>query len=123
MCFCSLKEGNVLFNDVGHVVKHHSDSQRKNPIATIILQGIGLCYTRLEREIAQWVHHEESIWWSTTPWANALPLLFFLKQILHPIKLRYEIFTCIALGMTVIISGVNKRSPAFAEMKKKEEKS
>ena len=51
----------LQLHDVGHVVKHHSDSQRKNPIATIILQGIGLCYTRLEQEIAQWVHHEESI--------------------------------------------------------------
>ena len=26
----------------------------------------------LEQKIAQWVHHEESIWWPIAPWANAL---------------------------------------------------
>ena len=26
----------------------------------------------LEREIAQWIHHDRSIWWPIAPWANAL---------------------------------------------------
>ena len=32
----------------------------------------------LEREIAQWVHHEESIWRPITPWANALTTELYL---------------------------------------------
>ena len=34
----------------------------------------------LEREIAQWVHHEGSIWWPITPWANALTTELHLAQ-------------------------------------------
>ena len=37
-----------------------------------------LCYTCLEREIAQWVHHEELIWHPITPWLNTLPQSYFL---------------------------------------------
>ena len=32
----------------------------------------------LEREIAQWVHHEGSIRWPITPWANALTTELYL---------------------------------------------
>ena len=69
-------EGNVLFNDtlstfylrlygVRHMVTDHSDSERENlllPHGLLFL--ISFCYTIvehwLEREIAQWVHHERS---------------------------------------------------------------
>ena len=86
ICFIRRKEGNVLINDalntfylrlygVRHMVKDHSDSQKGNPLpphgysfrltARVLLYAPshrqdctyhGLCYTRLEREIAQWVH-------------------------------------------------------------------
>ena len=88
------KEGNVLFNDalntfslrlygVGHMVKDHSNSERGNPLPPHGLHPTDrIAYTTafvipvvehwLEREIAQWVHHEGSIWRPIAPWANAL---------------------------------------------------
>ena len=77
------------------MVKDHSDSEKGNP-----LHHIGYSFwltTRvfymyhpiyrithtmvfvtpvvehwLQREIAQWVHHEGSIWWPNAPWVDAL---------------------------------------------------
>ena len=95
------KEGNVLFNDtlntfylrlygVRHKVNDHSDSERGNPLPPqgllfpISSNGSFICTIPetafvtpvvehwLEREIAQWVHHEGSIRRSIVPWANAL---------------------------------------------------
>ena len=34
----------------------------------------------LEREITQWVHHERSIRWPITPWANALTMELHLEH-------------------------------------------
>ena len=78
--------GNVLFNDalntfylrlygVRHMVKGHSDNERGNLLPPhellfpITSKGSFICIIpqtekhipRLEREIAQWVHHEEPI--------------------------------------------------------------
>ena len=60
---------------VRHMVKDHSDSEKGNPLppqrrltARVLLYAPshrqdntyhGLCYTRLEREIAQWVHMKD----------------------------------------------------------------
>ena len=95
------KEGNVYFNDpfntfylrlygFGHMVKDYSDSEKRNLLlphglsfqfaARILLYAPphrqestynNLCYTSLERKVAQWVHHEGSIRWPIAPWANA----------------------------------------------------
>ena len=50
-----------------------------------------LCYTsqtsELEWEIAQWVHHEGSIWWPIAPWANAFTTELHLAP---PIDLRWS---------------------------------
>ena len=76
---------------VGHMVKNHSDSERGNPLlphGLLFLYAPTLCFCMhhpterlthtmafvtpvvehwLEREIAQWVHHEGSIQQSITP--------------------------------------------------------
>ena len=36
----------------------------------------------LEQEIAQWVHHEGSIWWPITSWVNALTTELYLASLL-----------------------------------------
>ena len=88
----SMKEGHVLFNDalntfyfrlygVGHMVKDHSDSERGNSfrLAAMVLlyasshrQDTTWLEHWLEREVAQWVHHEESIRRPIAPWSSAL---------------------------------------------------
>ena len=73
------KEGHFLFNDtpntfylqlygviVRHMLKDHSDNERGNPFVTPVVEHW------LEREIAQWVHHEGSIHGPISPCANAL---------------------------------------------------
>ena len=81
---------------VGHMVKDHTDSERGNPLPphgllfpisskgsfiwTIPQAGqhiprpfvTPVVEHWLEREIAQWAHHEGSIRWPIAPWANAL---------------------------------------------------
>ena len=82
---------------VRHMVKDHSDSERGNLLPPhgllfpISSKGSFICIIPdrmthttafvtpvvehwLEREIAQWVHHEGSIRQSITPWANALTM-------------------------------------------------
>ena len=60
------------------MVKDHSDSEREKPAAATwaILsdkqQGFFYMHHMHKWEIAQWVHHEGSIWWPIAPWANAL---------------------------------------------------
>ena len=78
---------------VGHIVKNHSDSERGNPLPPLRLfflnSSKGSFYMHhptnriahtmvfvtpvvehwLEREIAQWVHHEGSIQRPIAPWA------------------------------------------------------
>ena len=90
------KEGSVLFNDalnsfclrlygVRHMVKEHSDRKRGNPLPPHRLLFPNMhhptdrkTYTTpimehgLEREIAQWVHHEGSIRRPIAPTANTL---------------------------------------------------
>ena len=74
------KEGNALFNDtlntfylwlygIGHMIKDHSDSERGNPLPPhrLLFPITSKAFVTpvvehwLEREIAQWVHHEGSI--------------------------------------------------------------
>ena len=79
-----------------YMVKDHSDSERGNPllphgllflISSIISQRGQyipqplLPRLWLKREIAQWVHHEGSIWWPIAPVANALTTELLLAPI------------------------------------------
>ena len=106
------KEGNVLFNIahntfylwlyvVGHMVKNHSDSERKNPllplhgllfsirskgsiICSIPQTASTVCFVMSvvehweEQEIAQMVYHEWSIRGPITLWSDALPWSYIL---------------------------------------------
>ena len=47
---------------------HRQDSIHITIVATPVVEHL------LEWEIAQWVHHEGSIQWSTAPWAHSLTL-------------------------------------------------
>ena len=81
---------------IRHMVKDHSYSERRNPRLPlhglsflISIKGSFICIIPdrithttafitpvmehwLEREIAQWVHHEELIWWPIAQWLNTL---------------------------------------------------
>ena len=112
------QEGNVLFNDelntfylwlygVRHMVKDHSDSERGNPLTphgllfSINRRGSFICTIPqtgyhvtpvmehwLERDIAQWVHHEGLIRRPIAPWANALTTELHLAPHTHTHKDR-----------------------------------
>ena len=116
------KEGNVLFNDalntfylglydVRHMAKNHSYKERGN-LFPISSKGSFICIIPidrithttafvtpvmghwLEREIAQWFHHEGSILRPITPWANALTTKLHLAPILLQIYLVSNNLTC-----------------------------
>ena len=97
---------------VRHMVKDNSDSERENPLPPygllLPISSKGSFYIHdptdrithtttfvtpvvehwLEREIAQWVHHEGSIPWPIAPWVNALTTeLHLLSQIKDPLPL------------------------------------
>ena len=135
------KEGNVLINNalntfytwlysVRHMVKDHSDSERRNSLLPhglsfqISSEGSFICIIPdriahtmafvtpvaghwLEREIAQWVHHEGSIRHPITPWANTLTTELHLapvrdqSQTAHTLVIQYycSCFACFCLRM------------------------
>ena len=87
------------------MVKDHSDSERGNPLLPngllflINSKSSFMCHPTdriyhttafvtpvvehwLEREITQWVHHEESIRWPIAPWVDALTTELHLAPIL-----------------------------------------
>ena len=100
--FCGRQEGNILFNNthntfhlqlygIRYMVKDHSDSERGNPlpphgysfqlaarfpdrITHTMAFVTPVVEHWLEREIAQWVNHEGSIWWPIAPWVNTLTI-------------------------------------------------
>ena len=103
---------------IRHMVKDHSDSERGNllpphgllfPISSkgsfiCIIPQTGWHIPRpllhqhwLEWEIAQWVHHEGSIWQPIAPWANALTTELHLASPPPPPQHRH---TCWNMSMT-----------------------
>ena len=48
-----------------YVPSHRQNRTSEQPVTPVVELW-------LEQEIAQWVHHEGSIWWSIAPWANTL---------------------------------------------------